>query len=155
MWIAVRNGSSECVKKLVKYGADVPRLTRLTSNSALSMSLMGRDSELSREAYAAVIHPAVINRAVIHPAVINRAVIHPAVINRAHWWGYTPLHIALRKRRSVAIQVLVKSGADCATEGAMKIPFDIALPLCVVGGNAELIHRLIPRDDVVLLAYIN
>ena len=145
MWIAVRNGSSECVKKLVKYGADVPRLTRLTSNSALSMSLVGRDSELSREAYAAL----------IHPAVINRAVIHPAVIDLAHWWGYTPLHIALRKRRSVAIQVLVKSGADCATEGAMKIPFDIALPLCVVGGNAELIHRLIPRDDVVLLAYIN
>ena len=89
---AAEYGTSQCIIKLVKHGADVTRLNK-DEESALYQALTTRVDELTAEAYTALMHRRVINKTPSY----NRL---------------TPLHIAAGRGANVAILALVKAGAD-------------------------------------------
>ena len=155
---AARKGSSQCIIKLVEKGADVTkvRIGRIflgeEATNALLMALGQRClgdadfhnpqiTELTAEAYSAL--------------------IHPSIVNWAGSSGYTPLHHAAKCRSITAIQKLVKAGADlarkCVFHGLIPLQEFLRYASNNECSNSEAIFPLIPQldmDPFIIINYI-
>ena len=143
---AAMKGNSQGVIDLVNNGADVKMVidenSVRNSPNALRLALGERCSQssdylipdpivikLTSEAYTALIHPSLINESKL-------------------CFGETPLHLAARTGNSVAVEALVKAGANPAIDNAVWVtPLQAALSHEHVT-NASTILQLIPQDPI-------
>ena len=148
---AVVEGNSARIVKLVKNDADVTKVMNEHNDFSLNALHLAlgerwlRDTEnhnfsipkLTSEAYAAL--------------------MHPAIVNLPDSTGSTPLHLAARRGNITAIQELVKAGADAAIKCQFgRIPLEASFTRDVIVSDAEAISQLIPEnvDYIVLVSFL-